>query len=123
MRTVLRFAAGTIACFVASGGVWAQELGAAPDKVTIRVLDEQGRPAPGVAVGGWLGRSIDQRLKLTQERHLSFQAEEAGEAIAAAPDGTATIPAKLIFRRGGRDRAVPVIAWDKEGGRIGLAKV
>ncbi len=141
MTSVQRLVAGLIVCFATAATAGAQgsggappggqtpEQASAPEYVTIRVVDEEGRPAPGTMVGGWLsmqGQVFDSAtgtmVAVKMDRQLSFPGGEARGAIATGPDGTARIPAKLFFSAG-LDRAMPVIAWDKDGGRIGLAKV
>ncbi len=118
-----------------AAGAWAQESSGAkgpesPPKqpaatgqtVTIRVVDEAGKPARGVMVGSLLHRSIDE----SAEPKLTLAGEEDGPAMATDSGGLARVNAKLLFYQRGGARPMPVIAWDKAtdgAGRIGMAKV
>jgi thiol-disulfide isomerase/thioredoxin len=91
---------------------------AAPKTVTIRVLDESGKPAPHVQVG-----SMASGTDPAAQPHLVLFGEEQLEAPETGEDGLVTINQNAIFYGDDDTVSKPIIAWTKDLAMVGLAEL
>jgi thiol-disulfide isomerase/thioredoxin len=98
--------------------------------VTIRVVDESGKPAPGVPVGGYMWATYQGSdasyggIKSTDlEPHLVFSGEQDAEARDSDAQGLVTLGQNMLFYRESDVASKPVIAWTKDHTLIGMAEV